>query len=86
MYSMNLKEFSKYIREINIEDIEGNECMVSFDATSPYTNVSIKDILNIIKDLTEKDAAFGEMTKIPVYTGFPCLVELVLTKTWYISV
>ncbi|XP_057298092.1 uncharacterized protein LOC130629018 [Hydractinia symbiolongicarpus] len=57
--------------------------MVSFDVTSLYTNVPIKDTLNIIKDLIENNAAFGEKTKIPV-PDFLRLVELVLTKTWYL--
>ncbi|XP_057308994.1 uncharacterized protein LOC130647229 [Hydractinia symbiolongicarpus] len=77
-HSKNSKEFSEYTREIKIAD---DECMISFDVTPLYTNVPIKDTLNIIKDLIENDAAFGE--KIPV-PDFLCLVELVLTKTWYL--
>ncbi|XP_057298389.1 uncharacterized protein LOC130629264 [Hydractinia symbiolongicarpus] len=76
-YSKNSKEFSEYIREIKIAD---NECMVSFDVTSLYTSVPIKDTLNII---IENDVAFGEKTKIPV-PDFLRLVELLLTKTWYL--
>ena len=46
-------------------EIEEDECMVSFDVTSSYTNVPIKDTLNIIKDLLLNDENLHNKTSIP---------------------
>ena len=63
--------------------IENYEIMISFDVTSLYTNVPIKDTINIIKDLIEHDQEFSNKTKIPT-SEFLDLVTLVLTKTWFL--
>ena len=56
--------------------------MVSFDATSLYTNIPIIDTLNIIKDYVNNDDQFTRKTAIP-QDKFLDLVHLVLTTTWY---
>ena len=56
--------------------------MVSFDATSLYTNIAIIDTLNIIKDSVNNDDQFTGKTVIP-QDKFLDLVHLVLTTTWY---
>ena len=56
--------------------------MVSFDVTSLYTNISIIDTLNIIKDYVNNDDHFTKSTAIP-QDRFLDLVHLVLTTIWY---
>ena len=56
--------------------------MVSFDVTSLYTNISIIDTLNIIKDYVNNDDHFTRKMAIP-QDKFLDLVHLVLTTTWY---
>ena len=55
--------------------------MVSLDVTSLYTNISIIDTLNIIKDYVNNDDQFTRKTAIP-QDKFLDLVHLVLTTTW----
>ena len=76
----NSQEFSKYIRDLNIED---DECMVSFDVVSLYTNVPISDTLNVIRELLLDDDRYEDKTSIPV-EKLMSLIEIVLTKTWYL--
>ena len=57
--------------------------MVSFDATSLYTNIRIIEALNIIKDYVNNDDQFSRKTAIP-QDKFLDLVNLVLTTTWHI--
>ena len=73
----NSTTFSNYTRNVLIED---DEIMVSFDITSLYTNISIIDTLNIIKDYINNDDQFARKTAIPQDT-FIDLVHLVLTTT-----
>ena len=54
----------------------------SFDVTSLYTNVPIKDTLVIIKDLLENDANLHKKTKIP-HDSLLDIIEFLLTKTWF---
>ena len=75
----NSKEFSEYIRNITIDD---NEVLVSFDVTSLYTNVPIKDTLAIIRDLLGNDKDLDKKTKIPLKTLLE-ITELLLTRTWF---
>ena len=56
--------------------------MVSFDVTSLYTNISIIETLNIIKDYVHSDDQFDRKTATP-QDKFLGLVNLVLTTTWY---
>ena len=69
-------EFSKFIRYMEIEE---DECMVSFDVTSLYTNVPIKDTLNIIKDLLLNDENLHNKISIPP-EEFLKITEFVLNK------
>ena len=78
-HSENSKVFSEYIRTIKVED---DEILVSFDVTSLYTNVPIKDTLEIIKGLLENDADLQAKTPIPP-TELLEIVEFLLTKTWF---
>ena len=71
--------FSKYIRNVPIED---DEIMVSLNVTSLYTNIPIIDTLNIIKDYVNNDDQFTRKTAIP-QDKFLDLIHLVLTTTWY---
>ena len=64
-------------------EIDEDECTVSFDVTSLYTNVPIKDTLNIIKDLLLNDENLHNKTSIPP-DEFLEITEFVLTKTWFI--
>ena len=57
--------------------------MVSFDATSLYTNSRIIEALNIIKDYVNNDDQFSRKTAIP-QDKFLDLVNLVLTTTRHI--
>ena len=57
--------------------------MVSFDATSLYTNIRIIEALNIIKDYVNNDDQFSRKTAIP-QDKFLDLVNLVLTTTRHI--
>ena len=75
----NFITFSKYIRDISIED---NEIIVLFDVTSLYKNIPIIDTLNIIKDCVDNDNQFTMKTSIP-QDKFLDLVNLVLTTTRY---
>ena len=56
--------------------------MASFDVNFLYTNISIIDTLNIIKDDVNNDDYFTRKTAIP-QDKFLDLVNLVLTTTWY---
>ena len=56
--------------------------MISFDLTSLYTNISISDTLNIIKDYVNNDDQFTRKTAIS-QDKFLDQVNLVLTTTWY---
>ena len=56
------KSFSEYIRNESVAD---DEMMVSFDVTSLYTNVPIKDTLIIVKDLLVNDPDLQRKTNIP---------------------
>ena len=79
-HSENSKQFSEYVRDQSIED---DEMLVSFDVTSLYTNVPIKDTLEIIKNLLENDADLQLKTKIPS-TNLLNIAEFLLTKTWFL--
>ncbi|XP_057296137.1 uncharacterized protein LOC130625075 [Hydractinia symbiolongicarpus] len=61
----------------------GYECMVSFDVTSLYTNVPIKDTLYIIRELLLNDDEYENKTRIPI-DKLMSSVQVVLTKTWYL--
>ena len=78
-HAKNSKEFSEFIRDIEIED---DEMMISFDVTSLYTNVPIKDSLKIISDLLRKDKDLSKKTPIPVDKLIE-LIEFDLTTTWF---
>ena len=79
-HTENSKQFSEYIRNVTIEE---DEKLVSFDVTSLYTNVPIKDTLVIIRDLLENDENLNEKTKIPP-SNLLEIIEFLLTKTWFI--
>ena len=55
----NSTTFSNYTRNAPIED---GEIMLSFEDTSFYTNISIIDALNMIKDYVDQ---FTRKTAIP---------------------
>ena len=76
----NSQEFSQYIRNLTIEE---DECMVSFDVVSLYTNVPISDTLDIIRELLLNDDEYENKTHIPI-DKLMSLIEIVLTKTWYL--
>ena len=78
--SINSKVFSEYVRTLHIND---DEVMVSFDVTSLYTNVPIRDTLTVIEDLLNKDSKYEQKTKIP-RADLLELIEFLLTKTWFI--
>ena len=78
-HSENSKVFSEYVRTLTVEE---GEILVSFDVTSLYTNVPIKDTLVIIKDLLEKDADLQKKTKIPPDSLLE-IIEFLLTRTWF---
>ena len=78
-YASNSTTFSKYIRNIPIED---DEIMVSSDVTALYTHIPIIDTLNIIKDYVNNDDQFIKKTTIP-QGKFLDLVHLVLPTTCY---
>ena len=61
-HSENSKIFSDYVRKLKVKD---DEILVSFDVTSLYTNVPIKETLLIIKTLMENDADLQNKTNIP---------------------
>ena len=52
-HSENSKIFSEYVRKLKVKE---DEILVSFNVTSLYTNVPIKETLVIIKTLMENDA------------------------------
>ena len=79
-HSENSKVFSEYVRTLTVEE---DEILVSFDVTSLYTNVPIKETLNIIKDLLEEDRNLKEKTKIPSKELLE-IVEFLLIKTWFL--
>ena len=56
--------------------------MVSFDVTFLYTNISLIDTLNIIKNYVNNNDQFNRKTAIPK-DKFLDLVHLVLTTTRY---
>ena len=78
-HSENSKVFSEYVRTLTVEE---DEVLVSFDVTSLYTNVPIKDTLLIIKGLLENDADLQAKTKIPS-KDILNITEFLLTRTWY---
>ena len=73
----NLKEFSKFICNIAIED---DEEMVSFDVTSLYTNKRINDSIWIIKEHLKNHASFNKRTYLSA-AHIVDLRELLLSKT-----
>ena len=62
--------------------IEDDKVMVSFGITSLYANISIVDMLNIIKDYVNNDDQFTRKTTI-TQEKFLDQVNLVLTTTWH---
>ena len=56
--------------------------MVPFDVISLYTNNTLIDALNIIKDCINNGDQFARKTAIP-QAKYLDLVNLVLTTTWY---
>lgn len=78
-HSKNSKEFSEYIRQQTVDE---DEIMVSFDVTSLYTNVPIKDTLLILKDLLNNDQDLKSRTNIPPEDVLE-ITEFLLTKTWF---
>ena len=56
--------------------------MVSFDVISLYTNNTLIDALNIMKDCINNGDQFARKTAIP-QAMYLDLVNLVLTTTWY---
>ena len=56
--------------------------MVSFDVISLYTNNTLIDALNIIKDCINNGDQFARKTAIP-QAMYLDLVNLVLTTTWH---
>ena len=70
---------SYYIRNVPIED---DKIMASFGITTLYTNISIVDMLNIIKDYVNNDDQFTRKTTI-TQEKFLDQVDLVLTTTWH---
>ena len=62
--------------------IEHDVIMVSFDATSLYTNIPIIDRLNIIQDYVNNDDQFTRKTALSQDT-FVDLAHLVLKTIWY---
>ena len=79
-HSENSKVFSEYVRTLTVEE---DEILVSFDVTSLYTNVPIRDTLTIIKELLENDADLHSKTKIPPKDVLE-IVEFLLTTTWFL--
>ena len=75
----NYTKFFNYIRNVSIED---DEIMVSFGVASLYSNISIIDTLNIIKDYVNNDDQFTRKTAI-LQDNLLELVHLVLATTWY---
>ena len=71
--------FSEYVRTLTVEE---DEVLVSFDVTSLYTNVPIKDTLLMIKGLLENDADLQAKTKIPS-KDILNITEFLLIRTWY---
>ena len=55
----------------------------TFDVTSLYTNVPIKETLVIIKTLMENDADLQNKTNIPPKDLLD-ITEFLLTKTWFL--
>jgi len=70
---------SDYIRQQSVDE---NEIMVSFDVTSLYTNVPIKDTLLILKDLLNNDQDLKCRTNITPEVVLD-ITEFLLTKTWF---
>ena len=77
--------FSEYVRKLKAKE---DEILVSFDVTSLYTNVPIKETLVIIKTLMENDADLQNKTNFPPKDLFDiteflhgfCLMELSSNK------
>ena len=72
--------FSEYVRKLKAKE---DEILVSFDVTSLYTNVPIKETLVIIKTLMENDADLQNKTNFPPKDLFD-ITEFLLTKTWFL--
>ena len=79
-HSENSKIFSDYVRKLKVKD---DEILVSFDVTSLYTNVPVKETLVIIKTLMENDADLQNKTNIPPKDLLD-ITEFLLTKTWFL--
>ena len=78
-HSENSKVFSEYVRTLSVED---EEVLVSFDVTSLYTNVPIKDTLVIIKQFLENNAGLRhKKTKIAPDSLLET-IEFLRTITW----
>ena len=70
--------FTSYIRNVPIED---DKIMVLFDVFSLYTNISIIDAVNIIKNFVNDNNRFTKKNTIP-QDKFLNLVNLVLIPSF----
>ena len=62
--------------------LEPGECLSSYDVSSLFTSVPIDPVLNIIKDLLDKDTTLKERTVMEVRDIF-LLLEFCLKNTYF---
>ena len=75
----NSKHFVDMMRDVLVED---EEAMVSFDVSSLFTNVPIKEAVDVIRDRLEGDESLGDRT--PLSPGRVAeLLQLCLRSTYF---
>ena len=75
----NTGEFIERLKKVNISS---DDMMVSFDVVSLFTQVPLKEAMEIISTRLEQDETLEERTNIPVH-DIRHLTEICLTSTYF---
>ena len=71
-----------FIQQIEVIQLQPDQCMVSFDVKALFTSVPIQPAINIIKKLLEEDQSFQQKTTMSV-NNITCLLEFCLKSTYF---
>jgi hypothetical protein len=75
----NSEDFIKTIQDINLQK---EDCLVSFDVVSLFTNVPVEEVLQIIKNRLRMDPSFQERSPLQVDDVME-LLDICLRSTYF---
>ena len=77
-----MKNSAHFVEKISSVKIDSNDCLVSFDVKSLFTQVPVQDALGIIKDRLEHDESLSDRTAMTPQQVCS-LTELCLRSTYF---